>query len=125
MVVAGFVEFAFAFYILTGFGLVRLAVLGLGTIFAAAIIDFGKVDAIGHLPILVPLAAMFLHGPTQLNRWFHANSDSLFRQVRTSGTAFALTVFLFFAAYYGLQNAEFGHDSAFATFTSPAFARGP
>ena len=64
MVVAGFVEFAFAFYILTGHGLLRLAILGLGTIFAAAIIDFGKIDAIGHMPILIAFIAMFLHGPT-------------------------------------------------------------
>ncbi len=80
MVVAGFVEFAFAFYILTGFGLQRLAILGLGSIFAAAILDFGKVDAIGHLPILIAMAAMFLHGPTRLNLWLHDNAGSTVRQ---------------------------------------------
>jgi len=109
MVVAGFVEFAFAFYILTGFGLLRLAILGLGTIFAAAILDFGKVDAIGHMPILVAFAAMFMHGPTQLNLWLHDYSASVFDKARTAGTAFATTVFLFFATYYGLQYAEYGH----------------
>jgi hypothetical protein len=112
MVVAGFVEFAFAFYILTGFGLLRLAILGLGTIFAAAILDFGKIDAIGHLPILVALAAMFMHGPTQLNLWLHNNSTSVFHKARTAGTAFATTVFIFFATYYGLQYAEYGPHSS-------------
>jgi hypothetical protein len=111
MVVAGFVEFAFAFYILTGFGLLRLAILGLGTIFAAAIVDFGKVDAIGHLPILIALIAMFMHGPTQAHLWLHEKSGSVFRKARTGGTAFAATVFLFFAAYYGLQYAEYAHGS--------------
>jgi hypothetical protein len=109
MIVAGFVEFTFAFYMLTGLGLLRLAVLGLGTIFAAAIIDFGKLDAIGHMPILIAMAAMFLHGPTPLHLWLHDTSDSGFRKARTAGTAFASSVFLFLALYYGLQYLEFGH----------------
>lgn len=46
MVVAGFVEFALAFYILTGLGL----------IFVSAILDFGKLDAIGYLPTIACLA---------------------------------------------------------------------
>lgn len=46
MVVAGFVEFALAFYILTGLSL----------IFVSAILDFGKLDAIGHLPTIACLA---------------------------------------------------------------------
>ena len=111
MVVAGFVEFAFAFYILTGHGLLRLAILGLGTIFAAAIIDFGKIDAIGHMPILIAFIAMFLHGPTRLHLWLHDNSDSIFHKARTAGTAFATAVLLFFGAYYGLQYAEYGHSA--------------
>ena len=111
MIVAGFVEFAFAYYILTGFGLLRLAILGLGTIFAASNLDFGKIDAIGHLPILIAMAAMFLHGPTQFNLWLHDNSDGIFRRARTAGIAFATTIFIFFAAYYGLQYAEYGQWS--------------
>ncbi len=125
MVVAGFVEFAFAFYILTGLGLLRLAILGLGTIFAAAIVDFGKIDAIGHLPILIAMVAMFLHGPTRLQLWLHDNSDGIFRKARTASTAFATTLIIFFAAYYGLQYAEYGHGSLgheFVLFVSPAHA---
>ena len=111
MVVAGFVEFTFAFYILTGFGLLRLAILGLGSIFAAAILDFGKIDAIGHMPILVAMAAMFLHGPTTLNRRLHREPISSFHRARTAGTAFATSVFVFLGVYYGLQRAEYGHGS--------------
>jgi hypothetical protein len=111
MIVAGFVEFTFAFYMLTGLALLRLAVLGLGAIFAAAILDFGKPDAIGHLPILVAMTAMFLHGPTPIHRWLHETSDSGFRKARTAGIAFASSVFLFLALYYGLQSSEFGHTA--------------
>ena len=112
MIVAGFVEFTFAFYMLTGFALLRLAVLGLGAIFAAAIVDFGKPDAIGHLPILIAMAAMFLHGPTPLHLWLHETSDSGFRKARTAGIAYASSVFLFLALYYGLQYSEFGHGAS-------------
>ena len=111
MIVAGFVEFTFAFYMLTGLALLRVAVLGLGAIFAAAIIDFGKLDAIGHLPILIAMAAMFLHGPTPLHLWLHETSDSGIHKARTAGIAFASSVFLFLALYYGLQSSEFGHTA--------------
>ena len=128
MVVAGFVEFTFAFYILTGFGLLRLAILGLGMIFTAAIFDFGKVDAIGHLPILVPMAAMFLHGPTQLHAWLHDESETVISRVRNAGTVFATTVFFFFAAYYGMQQMEYGkglHSPTMAALASPAQSQKP
>jgi hypothetical protein len=109
MVLAGFVEFAFAFHILTGFGLVRLGVLGLGAIFAAAVLDFGKLDAIGHLPLMATMAAMFVHGPTPLQRRLHDIRRGLLAEARRAGLAFAAAVCVFVSAYYGLQRAEYGH----------------
>ncbi len=109
MVLAGFVEFAFAFHILTGFGLARLGVLGLCSIFAAAILDFGKLDAIGHLPLLATMAAMFVHGPTPLQRRLHDLRRGLLVEARRAGLAFAAAVCVFVSAYYGLQGAEYGH----------------
>jgi hypothetical protein len=109
MVVAGFVEFAFAFHILTGLGLLRLGVAGLGGIFLLAILDFGKLDAIGHLPIIVSMAAMLLHGPTALHRRLHDARRGLFAEARRAGLSFTAAVGLFFAGYYGLQHAEYGH----------------
>ena len=109
MVVAGFVEFAFAFHILTGLGLLRLGIAGLGGIFLLAILDFGKLDAIGHLPIIVSMAAMLLHGPTPLHRRLHDARRGLFAEARRAGLSFTAAVGLFFAGYYGLQHAEYGH----------------
>ncbi len=108
MIVAGFVEFALAFYILTGLAFVRLAILVLLSIFLAAIVDFGKTDAIGHLPIMVPLFIMLLHGPTRLHHWFHEASDTVIGSARKASVAFATSICLFFAIYYGLQHAEYG-----------------
>jgi hypothetical protein len=108
MIAAGFVEFTFAFYILTGLGLLRLAIVALGSIFAGAILGFGKVDAIGHMPILVAMAAMFLHGPTPVNLWIYLKSENGFRKIRTVGSAFGTALCFLFGAYYGLQYMEYG-----------------
>ena len=109
MVVAGFIEFAFAFHILTGFGLARFGIFGLGSIFGLAILDFGKLDAIGHLPILAAMAAMFVHGPTPLQRRLHDIRRGLLVEARRAGLTFAAAVCVFVSAYYGLQHAEYGH----------------
>ncbi len=118
MVVAGFVEFAFAFHMLTGFGLARLGILGLGAIFCLAILDFGKLDAIGHLPILATMAAMFVHGPTRLQRRLHRIRRGMFAEARRAGLAFASAICVFVSAYYGLQRAEYGHGHAPAMLAS-------
>lgn len=96
MVVAGFVEFALAFYILTGLGL----------IFVSAILGFGKLDAIGHLPTIACLAAMFAHGPTPPHRWLHDARRGFLAEAGRARALFATATGVFFAAYYGLQRAE-------------------
>lgn len=111
MMVAGFVEFALAFYILTGLGLLRLGILALGLIFVAAIVDFGKLDAIGHLPVIASLAAMFLHGPTRLHHWLHDVRRGLLTEAHGAGIAYATAIGIFFAAYYGLQYVKYSTDA--------------
>jgi hypothetical protein len=126
LLLAGFVEFALAFYILTGLGLLRLGILGLGLIFAAAIVDFGKLDAIGHLPTIFAFAAMFVHGPTPLHHALHDVRRSLFTEARTAGLSFASAIGLFFAAYYGMQHTEYGSTPSshrLATLQAPVTSR--
>ena len=112
MVVAGYVEFALAFYILTGLGLLRLGIAGLGLIFVSAILDFGRLDAIGHLPTIACLAAMFVHGPTPLHRWLHDAQRGFLAEAGRAGARFATAICVFFAAYYGLQHAEYRNGAA-------------
>lgn len=107
MVVAGFVEFALAFYILTGLGLLRLGIFGLGLIFVSAILDFGKLDAVGHLPTIASLTAMFVHGPTLLHRWLRDARRGFLAEAGKAGVSFATAISICFAAYYGLQHAEY------------------
>jgi hypothetical protein len=106
MVLAGFVEFALAFYILTGLGLLRLGIGALCFIFVAAVVDFGKIDAIGHLPLIAAMTAMFLHGPTPLHHALHDAGRGMLAEARRSGALFLGAVGVFFLAYYGLQHTE-------------------
>lgn len=123
MVVAGFVEFALAFYIMTGLGLLRLGIFGLGLIFVSAILDFGRLDAIGHLPTIACLAAMFVHGPTPLHRWLHDAKRGLLAEAGRAGLSFATAITVFFIAYYGMQHAEYHngdvHQHAALAFRAP------
>src|ERR1700722_335029 len=52
MVAAGFVEFSLAFSLLWTPLVRRLAAIVLTAMFLSAVVDFGKVDAIGHLMIV-------------------------------------------------------------------------
>jgi hypothetical protein len=108
MVVAGFVEFAFAFHILTGLGLLRLGIAALGLIFVSAIVDFGRLDAIGHLPIIAVLVLLFLHGPTSLHWLLHDVGRGLLDEARRAGLSFACAIGVFMGAYWGLQHTEYG-----------------
>jgi len=68
VVVAGFVEFTLAFYIMAGRGLVRFGAAAYAAIFLAAIPEFGHLDAVGHMPIVAILAVVCLRGGSPLQR---------------------------------------------------------
>ena len=102
MLLAGFAEFTLAFFLIALCGaLFVVMTLLLDLVFVLAIIDFGKLDAIGHLAIIVALLLMALNGPVWLNRRLmslHAN------QAVNAGLLallYSVLVILFFGAYYG------------------------
>lgn len=87
MACAGFAEFTLAFLLISCTGLVRLAAAILLSIFAVAILGFGKIDALGHLLIIVVLAMFAIHGKTQL----HTIADRLWHSaIVRSGALVAL-----------------------------------
>jgi hypothetical protein len=55
---AGMVEFGSAFALIWTSLVRRLAAIMLGATFISAVFEFGKVDAIGHLPIIAGLAVI-------------------------------------------------------------------
>ena len=75
----------------------------------SAIVDFGLLDAIGHLPTIASLAAMFLHGPTRLHHWLHDARRGLLVEAGKATVSFGTAIIVLFVFYYGMQRAEYGN----------------
>ncbi|GFE66728.1 DUF305 domain-containing protein [Litoreibacter roseus] len=93
MKLAGLVEFALGFGLICTPVVRKLAALALGGMIAAAIIPFGRVDAIGHLMILLILAITVFGSPSGaviLPRWALVPLKPI-------------CLALFLGGYYGLQ----------------------
>ncbi len=101
-VVAGFVEFSLAFYLIAGATLLRLDAALLMLVFVAAIPSFGRLDAAGHLPLVAALAAIILHGATPLQARIRG-AISLLEPPRV-GLAYVAMLVTIAGMYYGLQH---------------------
>lgn len=101
MVLAGFVELVLAFLLLCTSGLMFvLTAIGFSCIFMLAIIDFGKIDAIGHLIIIASLVLMVVTGPSVINKKIsNLHSKPLYNAFFTTLIYFVSIAF-FFALYY-------------------------
>ena len=62
IVLAGFVEFFLAYFLLAGRFLGRVAALILLIMFVSAVFDFGFIDLVGHLLIIISLIVIILQG---------------------------------------------------------------
>ena len=103
IVIAGFVEFTLAFYLVTGRGLLRLGGLGYASIFVAAMPAFGKLDVFGHLIILAILGIVVLRGTTRMQNGLHLTGRSLMADSAWIVLLYLLSLSAFFAMYYGMQ----------------------
>ena len=104
MVMAGFVEFTLAFLLiaLTGACFVVTAI-ALALVFILAIVDFGKVDAIGHIAIIIALFLMAIKGPCHLNYWFASLDVDPSRRALKILCLYFVALIFFTTIYYGLQ----------------------
>ena len=102
-VIAGFVEFTLAFYLVTGRGLLRLGGAAYAMIFMAAMPAFGELDVFGHLVILATLTIVVLRGVTPMQHWLHLAGRGIVLDTGWIGLLYLLTLGLFFAAYYAMQ----------------------
>ncbi len=107
-VVAGFVEFTLAFYVMVGRGLVRFGALAYAAIFLAAVPEFGHLDSVGHLPIVAILAVVGLHGASPLQRLAGVLDRGPVANAAAISGLYLASLVAFFALYYGLQAAEYG-----------------
>lgn len=103
VVIAGFVEFTLAFYLVTGRGLLRLGGLGYAMIFLAAMLPFGRLDVFGHLIILAILSVVVLRGATPMQNALHLRGQTMLAESGGVVVLYLLTLASFFAMYYAMQ----------------------
>ncbi|HEX6136353.1 MAG TPA: hypothetical protein VF059_01750 [Casimicrobiaceae bacterium] len=98
MVAAGFVEFCAAYLLITGQLAARFAALGLLLLFLIAIVPFGRIDAVGHLVIIVVLSLLVL-SHNDVGKRLEAGRGGL-ANATLQASAFLATLLLFMALYY-------------------------
>jgi hypothetical protein len=96
MVCAGFVEFGLAFALLWTPLVRALAATVLAAMFVSAVFAFGRIDAIGHLMIIVILVTV------------GADSAPVVRRTMLAPLCYCGALVATFAAYYGLHAAIYG-----------------
>jgi hypothetical protein len=104
--IAGFGEFVLAFMLIAASGVAFFALIFvLALMFIAAIYDFGQVDAIGHLAIIIALLLMILHGPIKINIWFaNLHSKPMVNACYVT-LAYCASLVCFFVIYYLIRKA--------------------
>jgi hypothetical protein len=107
MMLAGFVEFSLAYFLITGTAIIRLGTFYLLFIFAAAILDFGKIDAIGHMLIIVALCIMTLNGKSALQELFVRPERGVLAEASLMTALHFVFLAGFFVLYYGIQFLEY------------------
>ncbi|MEO0442198.1 MAG: hypothetical protein AAFZ92_00445 [Pseudomonadota bacterium] len=104
MNLAGYIEFILAFMLIS---MTRISfligVLGLAALFIIAIIDFGKIDAIGHSGIIVSLIVLALRGPSKVNQWFATLHSSPLINAFYVTLLYVASLTIFFLMYYGIR----------------------
>jgi hypothetical protein len=104
MDLAGFGEFVLAFMLICVSGIsFVLTCLFLAGIFISAIYDFGKIDAIGHLAIIVSLFLLPLRGPSSVNLWFSRLHASAVVNALYVTLIYGVLLVVFFILYYGIR----------------------
>jgi hypothetical protein len=103
MYVAGFVEFSLAFFVLTGTALLRCSCAVLLMLLAAAVPEFGKIDAVGHLVIIAGLITMIIAGQRIIQLPLVLARSGILAQAGILTLAYSAAIVTFFVLYYGSQ----------------------
>jgi hypothetical protein len=108
VVLAAFVEFSLAFLMITGRGSLRIGAALFMAIFLIAILEFGRSDAVGHIPAVAIFGLICLHGTSPLQDALRLSRRSM---VVDAGAVVLLYLGMFgamVAGYYGLHWAVYG-----------------
>jgi hypothetical protein len=103
MIIAGFVEFSLAYFMVTGTALLRWSCFALLLLLLSAIPAFGSNDAVGHLMIVAALVAMIISGQRTIQMPEVVVRAGILTQAGLLTFGYALTITATFALYYGSQ----------------------
>lgn len=103
VVLAGFVEFFLAYFVLAGRFTGRLAACALLCIFVSAVFDFGKIDAIGHLLIILSLIVIILQGKQPITDLVTQPRLGITAGAAASTMILGLVLGLYAIGYFGLH----------------------
>ena len=103
VVIAAFVEFTLAFYLITGRGLLRVGGVGYMLIFLGAMSPFGKLDIFGHLVIVAILLITVLRGTTAMQDAFYWSKRGAVFNAAWITAVYVVSLPMFLAAYYAVQ----------------------
>ncbi len=97
-------EFACAFLLIAVSGVAFVVTtLALNAVFVLAIVDFGKIDAIGHMVIIGCLLIMAFNGPAKINlRFASLHANPVYNAVFTA-LVYCASMVIFFVLYYGIR----------------------
>lgn len=103
-VIAGFIEFSLAFYLLVGREiLIRLSMVLLMGLFVVAMPEFGMVDVIGHISVITIFLVLILHGETQLQQVFRKGQSGVFASSARVAMLYLVALTGLTLLYYGLH----------------------
>ncbi|MEO6588771.1 MAG: hypothetical protein ABIP06_05535, partial [Pyrinomonadaceae bacterium] len=109
MKLSGFMEFFITFILLGAVSVVgRLISLGFMSIFVLAVLQFGAVDAIGHLMIVAILFVLIVRGPTDARNMLVLPDKSLFTEAYFMTGLYYLAFVTIFILYYGIHYLSYG-----------------
>ena len=109
IIIAGFVEFTLAFYLVIGRGLLRVGSLILLLVFVVAMPEFGYRDVVGHIPLVAILMVPFVGGDTTLQRFWRLRERPILSCAALACVLYTASLMVFFLAYYGVQWMEYPH----------------
>ncbi|MEG8027630.1 hypothetical protein [Sphingomonas aerolata] len=102
--IAGFVEFFLAFYLLAGREILgRVGAILLGIVFVAAMPEFGMLDIVGHIPVILILVIALVTGETPLQIMCRGSDSGMLISGWKVGRAYVATLAVLMLLYYGLH----------------------
>ncbi|MBD8676884.1 hypothetical protein [Sphingomonas sp. CFBP 13720] len=107
--IAGFVEFTLAFYLLAGREILgRVGAVLLGIVFVAAMPEFGMLDVIGHIPVLLILLVALITGETPLQTLSRGSQPGILVSGWRVGVGYIVALATLMGLYYGLHALSVG-----------------